>query len=508
MDIALKRENYKLLQTFKENSIEECIEADFSLPEYMPEILRIIKSTAQPKMNSCKLVGERVTVDGECELRMVYTAEDGGIYSFSQTRPFTRHCENTIFNEAMDINAEISVAYVNCRATSTKRAEIKSGLVIKFTAYLEETEEIVSSEENSCIEEKCVPVRAMSLGCKKTRAFSMSDTVSLAVPCAFIISSRASAVCTEIKKISNKIMVKGDALVEICYVTSADKTCTERIRHSLPINQIIEFEGMEEYFTGNVNLNVTAVDVIQKNEQDGSGNAFDIALGIDASLCMWEEKALTVVSDAYAVGGAIDLKKQSYQFFTPLDEIRDTYIYRNDFQVSGEGVSKVIDSTCELTNVSVKKEESNIVLCGSLTLSAIIKDASGTFSNVNKILDFKYERKADYDNPEIFSVPQLTVLSLDCVEKGNNGIDVRAEISVTATVFGKIFIDAVTDITESETQPQGKSNAITVYFPEESESLWSIARRYNTTVTAIAEENNLDGDTTENLKVIFVHSKC
>ncbi len=504
MDITLKKENYKILQTVKDNSIEECVESDFSLPEYMPEILRIIKSTAQPKVNSCKAVGERVTVDGECELRMIYTAEDGGIYAFSQSRPFTRHCESNIFNEATDISAEISVSYVNCRATSTKRAEIKAGLVIKISAFLEEAEEIVSLEENSCIEEKCVPVRAMSLGCKKTKAFSMSDTISLPVACAFIISSRANAVCTEIKKISNKIMVKGEAIVDICYVTSADKSCTERLRHILPINQILEFEGMEERYTGNVALNITAIDVIQKNEQDGSGTAFDIALGIDASVCMWEEKELTVINDAYAVGGCIDLKKQSYTFFTPLDEIRDTYVFRNDFQVSGEGVSKVIDSTCELSNITVKKEKEVLVLCGNLTLSALIKDNSGTISNINKILDLKYERNAVYNDEEIFSVPNVTVLSLDCVEKGNNGIDVRAEMGITATVFGKVYIDAVTDITESENQPKRNSNAITVYFPEESESLWSIARRYNTTVSAIAEENNLSGDTTENLKMIFI----
>ena len=136
MDITLKKENYKILQTVKDNSIEECVEADFSLPEYMPEILRIIKSTAQTKVNSCKAVGERVTVDGECELRMIYTAEDGCIYSFSQSRPFTRHCENIVFNDATDINCEVSVSYVNCRATSTKRAEIKAGIVIKINVTI------------------------------------------------------------------------------------------------------------------------------------------------------------------------------------------------------------------------------------------------------------------------------------------------------------------------------------------------------------------------------------
>lgn len=503
MDITLKKENYKILQTVKDNSIEECVEADFSLPEYMPEILRIIKSTAQPKINSCKAVGERVTVDGECELRMIYTAEDGCIYSFSQSRPFTRHCENNIFNDATDISCEASVSYVNCRATSTKRSEIKAGLIIKINAFIEEAEEILSVEE-PCIEKKCLPLRAMSLGCKKSRTFSMSDTVSLSVPCAFVISSRASAVCTEIKKISNKIMVKGDAIIEICYVNGNDKSCTENIRHTLPINQILEFDGMEERFSGNVMLNVTSLDVMMKNEQDGGNSSFDIGLGVEASACMWEEKELVVINDAYAVGNCIDLKKQSMVFLTPLDEIRDTYIFRDNFQVSGEGVSKVMGSTCELTNVIAKKENDKFIIFANLSLSVLIKDTSGSISNVNKILDIKYERKADYEEKDIFCLPQFTVLSLDSAEKGNNSIDVRAEINVSASVFGKVYVDGVTDITESEKQFVRNSNAITVYFPEESESLWSIARRYNTTVNAIAEENGLEGDTTENLKVLFI----
>ncbi len=503
MDITLKKENYKILQTIKDNSIEECVEADFSLPEYMPEILRIIKSTAQPKINSCKAVGERVTVDGECELRMIYTAEDGCIYSFTQSRPFTRHCENNVFNEATDINCDVAVSYVNCRATSTKRAEIKAGILIKINAFLEETEEIISVDE-PCIEKKCRAVRAASLGCKKTRTFSMSDTVNLSVPCAFIISTRASAICTEIKKISKKIMVKGDAVVEVCYVNANDKTCTELIRHTLPINQILEFDGMEERFTGNVTLQVTAVDVMLKNEQDGVGSSFDIGLSIEASALMWEEKELVVINDAYAVGSSIDLKKQSMVFFTPLDEIRDTYIFRKEFQVSGEGVSRVMGSTCELSNIAAKKENDKLVISANLSLSLLIKDTAGSVSNINKILDVKYERKADYENIDILCLPKLNVFSLDCAEKGNNSIDVRAEINVSANVLGKLFIDAVTDITESENQPVRNSNAITVYFPEESESLWSIARRYNTTVNAIAEENGLEGDTTENLKVVFI----
>jgi Icc-related predicted phosphoesterase len=100
-----------------------------------------------------------------------------------------------------------------------------------------------------------------------------------------------------------------------------------------------------------------------------------------------------------------------------------------------------------LTNVVAKKENDVLVISGNLSLSVLIKDSSGSISNINKILDVKYERKADYEVNDIFCFPKLNVFSLDCAEKGSNSIDVRAEINVSASVFGKLFIDGVTDIT-------------------------------------------------------------
>ncbi len=131
MEISLKYEDYKILKPVKENLIEECVEAELSLPEYMPEILRIIKAVAEPKLISCKVVGERVTVDSACEMRIVYTAEDGCIYSFSNTRQFTKYCEMSDYLNAEDVGAELSVAFVNNRATGTKKAEVKAGVKIK-----------------------------------------------------------------------------------------------------------------------------------------------------------------------------------------------------------------------------------------------------------------------------------------------------------------------------------------------------------------------------------------
>ncbi len=502
MDISLKHTDYQYLRTVLNNTVEEVVECELALPEYMPEILRVIKSTATPKVTSCRLVGERITVDGVCELRMIYTAEDDCVYTFSQSRSFTRYCENSEFPDCVDVSVKTGVSYVNCRATGTKRAEMKAGISLCFSAYMKQSEDIVSLGDTRGIEEKCEFVRALSLGCRQTKQFSMSDTVTLDSPCKFVISTRGSAVCTEIRKINNKIMVKGDAVVDVCYVNSAENT--QRIKHLIPINQIIEFDGMEEHYTGNVSLSVCAVDVVPKGESGGTCSCFDISLGVDATVTMWEEKELQVITDAYAIGKNIELKKSPCRFYCAVDEIRETFVTESNFTLCADGVSQVIDVTGDIINVTTGVETDRLCLKGSVALAFIIRDNSGNLSSVNKMMDFELNRHISAEWKSVVCNPVLTLLSLDCGVKSGS-VTIRAEINAVGTAMSEIIIDAVAGIAESDVPLNVNSNAITVYFPEkENESLWSIARRYNTTVTAIAEENCLDGDTTEKLKVLFI----
>lgn len=503
MDISLKHEDYKTLKILADNTIEEVVECELALPEYMPEVLRIVKSVAKPKINSCRLVGERVTVDGLCEFKMIYVAEDGCLYVYTQTCSFNVYKDDVAFGDAIDITAGVKVSYVNCRATGTKRADIKAGLGIKINAYCQEITEVISIDEESCIEQKTVPVRAMSIGCRKTGQFAMSDTFSLESGCAFVLSYSASAVCTDVKKINNKLMVKGETIVDICYVTADDKSKTKKIRHILPINQIMEIEGMEERFTGFVFLNVSSVDVVPKGESAGASSTFEISLGIDASVTMWEEKELLVISDAYAINKTLELKKTPCRFYGALSEIRETITAGSDFNTTDGGV-EILDCCGEITSINTKFENGKLIISGSVAASVIVRDNNSNITNVSKMVDFSYNREiVDCAGTPVCN-PDVTLISLDCVSS-LSGAEIRAELNVQCSVFEEISVDTITHITLSDTVVDVRRNAITVYFPEcENESLWSIARRYNTTVSAIACENDLDGDTTEKLRVLFI----
>lgn len=507
LDITLENEKYCSLKRTYDTTVEECVEAELSLPEYMPEILRIIKSQAIPKINSFNTVGERVTVDGTCELRMIYVGNDNCIYSFSQSRNFTRYCENPAFLTAEDVKVKTTVNYINCRATNTKRAEIKSGIGISVTALGKIEEDILLTGKTSGIEEKTKNFFVMSLGCRKSKMFSMSDTFDLeSNTAAFLVRANAVSVLGEVRKISNKVMVKGETIVEVAYVPNEDKTIICNLRRVLPINQILEFDGMDERFTGDVTLDVTAVDVIIKNDSSGDGKSLDVAVSVNAGITMWEQKELQVITDAYAIDGAIDLSYKKMKFYSALDAVRDTYIYKNSIDVSKTGATSVLDAYCEEGEPTLSFGDGVIAVSGSLKVTLLLKDASENIITTEKMLDYRYERKAECCNQETDCVPSVSISSFECIQSNKETIDVKAEMQINCSVFGETEIDIVSDIREGVSEEKSRRSAITVYFPTCEETLWDIAKRYNTTVESIMSENNIDGETTGDITMLFIPS--
>ncbi|MBR2876876.1 MAG: DUF3794 domain-containing protein [Clostridia bacterium] len=507
MNISLENEEYCSLKKLYDTTVEECVEAQLSLPEYMPEILRIIKSEAIPKINSWQTVGERVTVVCTCDLRMVYISNDNCIYSFSQTKNFTRYCENPAFDSSDDVKVKTAINYVNCKATNTKRAEIKAGVQITVVAYGKECETIAHIGDSQGIEEKRMSVSAMSLGCKKSKMFSMSDTINLEnSTAAFLIRSDAAAILGEVRKIGNKIMIKGETIVEIAYISNEDKTNVSTVRRTLPINQILEFDGMEERFTGDVVLDVTAVDVIIKNDSSGEGKSLDVSVSINAGITMWEQKDLSVITDAYATSGAIDLTYKKMKFYSALSAIRDTYVFRSDVDVSKIGVESILDSCCEADEPTLKCSEGVLAVYGSLKVTMLLKDSAGGIITTEKMLDYRYERSSENFDEIAECVPDVTISSFESVVHSKDKIEIKAEMQINCSVFGEKEINVVTDICEGIESEKKNNSAITVYFPKCEETLWDIAKRYNTTVASIMLENNLEGETTGDIKMLFIPS--
>ena len=132
MSIELITRNIGTSEIYYDNFVEQGVDCDVTLPDYCPDIMRIIKCTVSTSITGSKLIGDRATADGNAKIRIIYTDEKNKVFCYDQDYPFSKYAE---LNSALDdafLSCSTKTEYVNCRAVSKRRIDVHGAFSIRF----------------------------------------------------------------------------------------------------------------------------------------------------------------------------------------------------------------------------------------------------------------------------------------------------------------------------------------------------------------------------------------
>ena len=71
MSIELTTRSIGTKEIFYDDFVEQGVDCDITMPDYCPDIMRIIKCTVSTSITSTKLIGDRATADGNAKIRII-----------------------------------------------------------------------------------------------------------------------------------------------------------------------------------------------------------------------------------------------------------------------------------------------------------------------------------------------------------------------------------------------------------------------------------------------------
>lgn len=499
MDFNVVRQGVCVNELIYEGSMEQAVDSDITLPDYCPDIQRILKCCIAPQVTGTQTAGGRITVDGTVVIRLIYVCEQGRIHCFEQAQPFSRFVEVADMPQDVCARVQVRPEYVNCRAVSQRRIDVHASVTLMVRAYAPCNEELIDQAEGCGVQVRrsCVPVSS-SRTCTQ-RSFTVSEVMELGAsqPAVSQIISTSSCIrVQDVKVIPNKILLKGELEVKTLYCSEDSSNPAEKITNCIPISQILEAEGIDEQCSSDVRLDVTCLEVTPKTDAEGEQRLLDITARICASICAYVEAQAPVVTDAYSTAYDLNAERKIVRLSRLLDIFTDTSLCKGTLEIPGADLSAVVDLWSGGITVSVSVKEDQIVLSGTVTVCMLTIDSSGALQYLERQTDYEYVHRVESTGSSLSCDPNVSVSALDYVMGGEGRIDVRMELSITASVFEMVEKKIVTGITLMEEHPkQSTSAALTIYYCDAGESVWDIAVKYNTTVQAIMGENKLAEET-------------
>ena len=135
-------------ETVFTDSAEQAIDVDFTLPDYCPDIQKILKCRAISRISSKAMNGRNITVDGTVTITVIYSDENCCLNSYEYQFPFSKSFESDIDTDGACLSARTKCEYINCRAVTGRKIDIHgaAGIYIKLTKR--RCEEVISDVDD------------------------------------------------------------------------------------------------------------------------------------------------------------------------------------------------------------------------------------------------------------------------------------------------------------------------------------------------------------------------
>lgn len=512
MELQLNKEPVYLNEVIFDGQTEQGVEFDYVLPDYYPDIFKILKCSLTPGISSYSISGTQLFIDGAVLIRILYLSDDNvNIHCVEQKYTYSKTLELTKAADRANVFITPKTDYCNCRAVSGRRFDVRGAVSCRVRACQPKSFEIVSGADGLETKSETLPY----CGNKLTGGgqFVIREDIETGTGkggILGILSTDASAEVTDIKIIAGKAVVKGEAKVKALYLVKIDEETqdTEVMEAAVPISRIVDMDGLDDSFSCFADIRIMDCGLEIKTSESGDSRLLGCDLTIDCKVTANKEVTVPLLTDLFSTDYETDFTTAKIKVeHSPL-QIQKQLVHKTVLECKENGetgtLEEIFDCRGDLNGVSCRfNSDGNLTVTGQL-ISQAVGRLSGTGapvfleksepvelvceinSGVNPVSGFEEENSVI--EPDI----QVTDVSFNI--NGDRAVEVRVGISLSGCIYRLRDVTVIENVLINSDKPKEKSTeyALKMYYAEENEEIFAVAKRYNTKPEAIMEENELE----------------
>lgn len=505
MDFKLNREAIAAAQTALDSSCELPVERDFVLPDYYPDIFRVLKCTVSPDLSSTAINGGKLTIEIAVLIRVLYLSEnDKRINCIEQKMTVSKSLEmnGECVNPAVYVKPKCD--YVNCRVVNQRRLDVRGAVTASVKAEGELKQAVVTNAFGGSVQLKkqtvTYPARRLHVAKRITviDEFEMSSSkpaVGAVLRCGCTVEQGDYL---ERKIIAGKLITKGEVQISMLYscVNAAGEDSVETMRFSLPFSQIIDVDGIDESFDADVDISVGSCELIPKGE---NGNMLECELVLLVSCTAMKYETCEAVTDAYSTCYECEIDRCETQIECPPERIKQSAQAECTLTYSDGEIGCVYDSFAECGNITSRldSEKKCFMLSGNVKFTSLGAGEGGMPFLLEAETPFEQEIPFPEGCEEELSYePNVAVCNCSYYLAGGSSIELKADLKIGGlirrTCAGKLISEL--RVLTDKPKKRCENYALKLCRCGSNEDIWDIAKKYSTSVTAIMEENELTDD--------------
>ncbi len=495
-------------ETLLKESAEQAIDVEFTLPDYCPDISKIFKCQATPRVTSKSVSNNSVTIDGTVSILLLYSDKEGSLCSYEYQYPFSKSIEAKGDITGAALACFVKNEYLNCRAVTGRKIDIHGAVGICVNLFKRNADEIVCDLDEPTLELRrgiipaTVPIGYAEKYLTVEEEISLSQNNSASIK--NILRTSAVPVVKETKVINDKAVVKGEIKVCILFCSEGAKT-PQMLKTTLPFSQIVDVAGVTDTCNCDTKAQIASLEVKPRVSSSGESKSFSFAATLLLCCECYCGNDIAVITDAFSRKFSAEIKRKKVNFKNIAKNVCETFNCKKTLTFDDE-ISSIIDLSCTVSSAITRFKENCMTISGAITAAFIFCNHKGDVIYCEKPIDFEYKIPHNLLEENLSCDPQITLNSCNFTIISDNTVELMIELNINAAIYENTSTELISDIEVDENNliSKRRKGAMTVYFPSQNECVWDIARIYLASVDEIMRINDLEGQTVKQRRMILI----
>ncbi len=501
MEINLIRENIEYEQLLGENTADTVVKEEYVIPDTHPDVREILMLDVKAVINSKEIIEDKVYLEGQLQYNVLYISKDQertDVENVIYSSKFSNTIDIVGARPEMICDTECFVEHMECKIVNERKICLEGILKLKSEVYKSFSFQIVKDIE--AVNDVQYLKNPTSID-KVTRSFNgeLVGKANIKVPMdkpevLKVIKCDVNIHKKEVKLYDEKILINAFATINMMY-KGKDSRELFYVEQEVMLNKEMNFQDVNPYMESYTDFIVDAMNYDIKEDDLGEKRIIDVEFLIKTNTRAMHKEDVDMIEDVYSPTTKLEMDKKDYGLNVMQGQLLTETLVKGDIELNSNmaKASKIIMCNANVCVTDKKVIEDKVIIEGIMNVTVLYRsdDEDKCLAAVSEEIPFTCGAEILGTKINMSSVCKATLENINAdIEAGS--ISVRAVVKVYTRVSYMVQKKFLVDVYPIEAEVPKKKASITIYVVQSGDTLWKIAKKYNTTMQEIARVNAIE----------------
>lgn len=499
MAVELIKDLLKIDQVVGKDEIQALVEGEITVPETKPKINKVLKIDGDVEVTGTKVAKGKIIVNGIVNFNVLYSTDDElqSVHNLDATTDFKEEIEIEGVNEGIVADIKANVEHIDYDQVGDASISVKTVISIAGKATLDNTIDIIKDIKGSdgiqVLKENIRYNDVMGTNTSSTlvkEAFELEEQMPDIID---ILRVDTKVYEKETKVVDDKVIVAGVVACSIMYFGDDEENKVNYVNHEIPFTHFVELPGAEKDMDCGLKLGSYDVNYDVKEDINGTLRIIDIESTVKISAKVYRQMEKEVAVDTYCTNKIFDIKKQEVVVSENIGQSTSKELIRGSLDQGKEVIKAIYNVSGRSLITDYKLMESKVIIEGLLEVDMLYQsEENNEIKDVRHEIPFKTYVDIEQEDDELDLEVENILEDISFKKINSHEVEIEASINNYVSVNRVKKINIVTEAVETgEAIDRVSRPSITIYIVQKDDTLWDIAKRYNTTVEEIISTNDI-----------------